>query len=154
MILEQRLGNTIYKPIPALIFGFIQSFIGDFKHCFWIQMGGRVGDAGHAGACSDAQSGFSERHFDGSDLCQNAQGSLFCVFGFDLIEDDGELFSAVTSREVVGSAGTGEGFADSAQYFIAHSMAVAIVDELEVIQVQQQQRKRLMIAFVAGKCGG
>ena len=63
-------------------------------------------------------------------------------------EEREELFSAVASTEVLGSAqGGGECLADSGEHVVAGLVAVVVVDVLKVVKVKRERRQWLARAL-------
>ena len=76
----------------------------------------------------------------------------------DVRQHDDELFAAVTRARVVGALAAIQSLRDGLQHFVAGVVPVFVVHELEVIDVDEEQRKRLLAparsSCVHRRCGG
>ena len=76
------------------------------------------------------------------DAVDRALGDVACagLVGFD--GDQRELVAAVPGREVVGTGGAPQRVPDAAQHLVADQVAVLVVDLLEAIEVDEDERQR------------
>ena len=68
----------------------------------------------------------------------------------DVLEQDGELVAAEARRGVGGADARGQALGDLAQDLVAGGVAEAVVDRLEVVEVEEDDRDAVLLATVAG----
>ncbi len=64
-----------------------------------------------------------------------------------MADDDGELVAAQAGDEVVGTQLVVEAAGDDAQYLVAHLVPLRVVDVLEAVEVDEQQRHLVAVAL-------
>ena len=74
-------------------------------------------------------------------LCDRHRAS-----GVGVRKQQRELFATESSDEIVGARGGDESLGDALQAFVAGDVSVAIVELLEEVEVEQDQRERLSLA--------
>src|SRR3546814_2233053 len=77
-----------------------------------------------------------------SDVCSSDLGALQRGPGRRFGQDQGELLAAVAAGDVLAAAVLGQQLAELRQQRVATSVAVDVVEGLEVVDVEHQQRQR------------
>src|SRR6202790_3138903 len=141
-------GLHYHHTISALFLGAVQGFVGKLDQSLVRACAARQDEC-----CADAQrqpARHPRRLMANIEFLYGALNSrqhFGNVFAAGFVQDDRELFSAITRHEIQGSPCTlTEAHGDGPQAFVARLMSVAIVVVLEKIIIGEQHRHAFPIA--------
>ena len=109
-------------------------------------------DRGNADAEGEAYARARHVHRRCLDTAANAFGNNLCVGGCRAWQHDQELLATITAERVLAAQLAGDRSRHRAQAAIASAMAVVVVDALEIVEVEEQQRKRLACFARVAEC--
>ena len=138
-----RLQGGDDDPVAATRLGLVEQRIGPGEQRVGVERRSRRSQADARG---DAQPGLDVvPRMLAHDLAQSLAGTQRRV-GRGVAQDDSELFAAHAHDDVLGPAGAAQDAGQLDENAIANGVRKAIVDVLEVIQVEQRHRHRLALA--------
>src|ERR1019366_1184133 len=136
---RQHLGLETYVAVPPIALGAIHGNVGVIQDLLCRQPGTR----GHADTGGDRDRG-RPGAFERKWLSQGCQDTLTDqlggVFGRDTVGDDDELVSAQTPQSVGFSKHLAETYSDGSQEVVTHAVAEVVVDRLELVEVDEEDR--------------
>jgi hypothetical protein len=137
-----RLGQL--DAVTALPLGHVQSRVGEALEP--VQGARMSGVAGHAHRGRDRR--VAAREGDVRDRRADPLGDLQCDGDLGVGQQDRELLPALAAGEVLVPQHGAQRRADAGQDLVAHRVPMLVVDLLEVVEVDHEQRERRL-----GRCG-
>jgi len=132
------------NPITSCQFGSIHGLISSLEHG---SLGiTRPGEHGDPEACSDANLDIAAVERRIPKLVRKAPGELRCPFEICLGRDDVELFATDPAEQIDLTQDSACHLGEADQYGITYVVPVLIVNSFEMVEIDGNKRKRLMIA--------
>src|SRR6185295_10662841 len=135
--------------VPALVLGAVEGLVRGAEEAVG-------GDDRARGVAAHAQAGGDPELLAGAQperahLPPHAFGDGEGAGEVGLGEEDGELLAAVAGDDVGLADGLAEGGGQVAEHLVPHLVAVGLVDVLEVVEVEEEQRQRVVVALGAAE---